>query len=80
VAIVRKRVTGHKNEFCFKRKCEERMAKEWANKDRCNPSHGVHKPCMPLSRGKAVVRSVPARRDASSRSWGVVLERAVRPA
>jgi outer membrane biosynthesis protein TonB len=22
---------GHKGEFCFKRKCEERMAKEWAN-------------------------------------------------
>jgi hypothetical protein len=25
---------GHKDEFCFKRKREERMAKEWANKDR----------------------------------------------
>jgi hypothetical protein len=24
---------GHKDEFCFKRKREERMAKEWANKD-----------------------------------------------
>jgi hypothetical protein len=28
---------GHKDEFCFKRKREERMAKEWANKDRYNP-------------------------------------------
>jgi hypothetical protein len=25
---------GHKGEFCFKRKREERMAKEWANKDK----------------------------------------------
>jgi hypothetical protein len=41
---------GHKDEFCFKRKREERMAKEWANKDRYNPSHGVPKPRMPLPR------------------------------
>jgi hypothetical protein len=71
---------GHKDEFCFKRKREERMAKEWANKDRYNPSHGVPKPLMPLPRGKAVVRSVPAWGDASSRSRGAVPERAVRPA
>jgi hypothetical protein len=71
---------GHKDEFCFKRKREERMAKEWANKDRYNPSHGVPKPLMPLPRGKAVVRSVPAWGDASSRSRGAVLEGAVRPA
>jgi hypothetical protein len=51
---------GHKDEFCFKRKREERMAKKWANKDRYNPSHGVPKPRMPLPRGKAVVRSVLA--------------------
>jgi hypothetical protein len=25
---------GHKDEFCFKRKREKRMAKEWANKDK----------------------------------------------
>jgi hypothetical protein len=71
---------GHKDEFCFKRKCEERMAKEWANKDRYNPSHGVPKPRMPLPKGKAVVRSVPAWGDASSCSRGAFLERAVRPA
>jgi hypothetical protein len=69
---------GHKDEFCFKRKREERMAKEWANKDRYNPSHGVHKPRIPLPRGKIVVRSVPAWGDASSRSRGAVLEGAVR--
>jgi hypothetical protein len=50
------------------------------NKDRYNPSHGVPKPRMPLPRGKAVVRSVLAWGDASSRSRGIVLERAVRPA
>jgi hypothetical protein len=71
---------GHKNEFCFKRKREERIAKEWANKDRYNPSHGVPKSRMPLPRGKVVVRSVPAWGDASPHSRGVVLERAVRPA
>jgi hypothetical protein len=56
------------------------MAEEWANKDRYNPSHGVPKPRMPLPRGKAVVRSVPAWGDASSRSRGAVLVGAVRPA
>jgi hypothetical protein len=71
---------GHKDEFCSKRKREERMEKEWANKDRYNPSYGVPKPRTPLPRGKAVVRSVRAWGDASSRSRGVVLERAVRPA
>jgi hypothetical protein len=71
---------GHKDEFFFKRKREERMAKEWANKDRYNPSHGIPKPRMPLPRGKAVVRSVPAWGDASSCSRGGFLEKAVRPA
>jgi hypothetical protein len=71
---------GHKDEFCFKRKREERMAKEWANKDRYNPYHGVPKPRIPLPRGKTVVRSVPAWGDASPRSRGAFLERAVRPA
>jgi hypothetical protein len=71
---------GHKDGFCFKRKREERMAKEWAKKDRYNPSHGVPKLRMPLPRGKAVMRSVPTWGDASSRGQGVFLERAVRPA
>jgi hypothetical protein len=55
------------------------MAKEWANKDRYNPSHGVPKPRMPLPRGKAVVRSVPAWGDVSFCSRGGFLERVVRP-
>jgi hypothetical protein len=51
---------GHKDEFCFKRKCEERMAKEWANKDRCHPSNGVPEPRMQMPKAKATVRTVPA--------------------
>jgi hypothetical protein len=35
---------GHKDEFCFKRKREERMAKEWPNKDKYHPSDGVLEP------------------------------------
>jgi hypothetical protein len=35
---------GHKDEFCFKGKREERMAKEWANKDKYHPSDGVLEP------------------------------------
>jgi hypothetical protein len=66
---------GHKDEFCFKRKHEERMANKWVNKDRYNHSHGVPKPRMPLPKGKAVVRSVPAWGDASSRSRGAFLDR-----
>jgi hypothetical protein len=71
---------GHKGEFCFKKKREERMAKEGANKDGYNPSHGVPEPRMPLPRGKAVLRSVPACGDASSRSRGGFLEKAIIPA
>jgi hypothetical protein len=53
----------HKREFCYKRRREARMAKEWANKDRYHPSHGVPEPRMPLPKGKGFVRKVPA--------WGV---------
>jgi ribosomal protein L44E len=67
-----------KDEFSFKRKREERMAKDWANTDRYNPSHGVPKPCMPLPRGKVVVRSVTAWGDASSCSRGAFVERTAR--
>jgi hypothetical protein len=51
---------GHKREFCYKRKREARMAKEWANKDKYHHSHGVPKPCIPLPKGKGFVRKVPA--------------------
>jgi hypothetical protein len=54
------RKDGHKREFCYKRKREARMAKEWANKDRYHPSHGVPEPLMPLPKGKGSVRKDPA--------------------
>jgi hypothetical protein len=51
---------GHKDEFCFKRKREERMAKEWANKDKHHLSDGVLEPRVQMPRAKASVRTVPA--------------------
>jgi hypothetical protein len=41
---------GHKDEFCFKRKREERMAKEWANKDKYHLSSGVLEPRVQIPR------------------------------
>jgi hypothetical protein len=69
---------GHKREFCYKRKREARMAKEWANKDRYHPSHGVPEPCMPLPKGKGFVHKFLAWGDDRSRSRGGGLQRAVR--
>jgi hypothetical protein len=54
---------GHKGEFFFKRKREERMAKEWANKDKYHPSNGVLEPHVQMPRAKASVRAVPAWRE-----------------
>jgi hypothetical protein len=51
---------GHKDEFCFKRKREEKMAKEWANKDKYHLSDGVLEPRVQMPRAKASVRTVPA--------------------
>jgi hypothetical protein len=56
------------------------MAKEWANKDRYHPFHGVPEPRMPLPKGKGFVRKDPAWGDEKSHSCGGGLERAVRPA
>jgi hypothetical protein len=53
---------GHKDEFCFKRKREERMAKEWDNKDKYHLSDGVLEPRVLMPRAKASVRMV--------RAWG----------
>jgi hypothetical protein len=53
---------GHKDEFCFKRKLEERMAKEWANTDKYHPSDGVLEPRVQMPRDKVSVRTV--------RAWG----------
>jgi hypothetical protein len=51
---------GHKDEFCFKRKREKRMAKEWAIKNKYHPSDGVLEPRVQMPRTKASVRTVPA--------------------
>jgi hypothetical protein len=51
---------SHKGEFCFKKKHEERMAKEWASKDKYHPSNGVLEHCVQMPRAKAIVRTVPA--------------------
>jgi hypothetical protein len=53
---------GHKDEFCFKRKREERMANEWANKDKYHPSDGAVQPRVEMPKAKASVRIV--------RAWG----------
>jgi hypothetical protein len=50
----------HKDEFCFKRKREERMAKEWAKKDKYHPSNGVLEPRVQKPRAKVSVRTVLA--------------------
>jgi hypothetical protein len=49
---------GHKDKFCFKRKREERMAREWANKDKYHPSDGVLELRVQKPRAKASVRTV----------------------
>jgi hypothetical protein len=54
---------GHKGEFCLKRKREERMAKEWVNKDKYHPSNSVLEPRVQMPMAKAIVRMVPAWRD-----------------
>jgi hypothetical protein len=50
---------GHTDEFCFKRRHEERIAKEWSNKDKYHPYNDVLEPCVQMSRAKASVRTVP---------------------
>jgi hypothetical protein len=48
---------GHKDEFCLKRKREERMVKEWAKKDMYHPSNGVLEPRVQMPRAKVSVRT-----------------------
>jgi hypothetical protein len=71
---------GHKDEFCFKRKREERMEKEWANKDKYHPSSGVLEPRVQMPRAKTSVRTVPAwgeRKAAGGAAGSVKLVRPV---
>jgi hypothetical protein len=65
---------GHKDEFCLKRRREERMAKEWANEDKYHPSSGVPEPRVQMPRAKKSVRTIPAwreRKAARSAAGGV---------
>jgi hypothetical protein len=50
---------GQKGEFCFKKKREERMVKEWANKDKYHPCNGVLELRVQMPRAKAIVRTLP---------------------
>jgi hypothetical protein len=51
---------GHKDEFCLKRKRDERMVKEWAKKDKYHAFSGVLEPHGQMPRAKVSVRTVPA--------------------
>jgi hypothetical protein len=51
---------GHLAEFCFRRKLEERLARELANKDRYLPSRGVPKPRL-VPRCEGMVRTIHPR-------------------
>jgi hypothetical protein len=48
----------HLAEFCYKRKRDDRLAREQANQDRYRQSHGIPEPTVPLPRGVVSVRSV----------------------
>jgi hypothetical protein len=51
---------GHLAEFCFRRKHEERLARELANKNRYRPSRGVPEPRL-VPRGEGMVRTIHPR-------------------
>jgi hypothetical protein len=70
---------GHKDEFCFKRKREERMAKDWANKDKYHPSDGVLEYRVQMPRAKASVRTVRAWGERKVVGGDVVQSTPVRP-
>jgi hypothetical protein len=70
---------GHKDEFCFKRKREERMAKEWANRDKYHPSRGVLKSRVQMPRAKASVRIVPAWGEQKSAGGATGVVKLVKP-
>jgi hypothetical protein len=70
---------GPKHEFCFKRKREERLAKEWPNKDKYHPSNGVLEPRMLMPRAKAIVRTVMSCRHRRMAGGAVGRASMVRP-
>jgi hypothetical protein len=48
----------HLAEFCYKRKRDERLAREQANQNRYRQSHGIPEPIVPLPRGVGSVKNV----------------------
>jgi hypothetical protein len=48
---------GHLAEFCFRRKCEEWLAREMANKDRYHSSRCVPEPRL-VPKGEGMVRTI----------------------
>jgi hypothetical protein len=48
---------GHLTEFFFRRKYEERLAREMANKDKYHPSRGVPEPRL-VPRGEGMVHTI----------------------
>jgi hypothetical protein len=70
---------GHKDEFYFKRKREERMEKERANKDKYHPSNGVLEPRVQMPRAKASVRTIPARGERKAAGGAARRATPVRP-
>jgi hypothetical protein len=48
----------HLAEFCYRRKRDERLAREQANQDRYRQPHGIPEPRVPLPRGVGSVKSV----------------------
>jgi hypothetical protein len=70
----------HKGEFCFKRKCEARVAKDWANKDMYHPSNGALEPRVQMSRAKVSVRTVPAWGERKAAGGAACRAAPVRPA
>jgi hypothetical protein len=51
---------GHKEEFCFRKRREERFAREMAKKDTHRTSRGVPEPRV-VPRGEAVLHTIPTR-------------------
>jgi ribosomal protein L44E len=48
----------HQAVFCYKKKREDRLAREQANQDRYHQSHGIPEPRVPLPRGVGSVKNV----------------------
>jgi hypothetical protein len=61
---------GHKDEFCFKKRREERMAKELANKDKYHPSNGVLEPrVLSERRQEVLLQGSDWFRDSRGSAW-----------